>query len=310
MYSSMKKLLLGLSNSYVFILSLALVGGLFFSTHTIHLAPHITIFLAIIFFLTALKIDLKEIWKCLDDKKLLIITNLLMLVIFPIAVYYLALFVYPKLAIAFLILAAMPSGMTAPLLTEICGGKQSLALVLSITTSLLAPFTIPLMIKLLAGATVVVSFSSMSLSLAKIIFIPFILANIIKYFWEKQIKKTYKTFKPISIMLMGAIIMGVIAKQATNIMKFENEYLIYLGLLFAFFIFIHVISYVVIFWKNKKERIATTISLTYFNFTLAIYLAGEFFNEPHIVIFVILSVIPWAILLVPFKYYTRNQRIS
>ncbi|PLX29079.1 hypothetical protein C0581_00030, partial [Candidatus Parcubacteria bacterium] len=248
--------------------------------------------------------------KCLDDKKLLIITNLLMLVIFPIAVYYLALFVYPKLAIAFLILAAMPSGMTAPLLTEICGGKQSLALVLSITTSLLAPFTIPLMIKLLAGATVVVSFSSMSLSLAKIIFIPFILANIIKYFWEKQIKKTYKTFKPISIMLMGAIIMGVIAKQATNIMKFENEYLIYLGLLFAFFIFIHVISYVVIFWKNKKERIATTISLTYFNFTLAIYLAGEFFNEPHIVIFVILSVIPWAILLVPFKYYTRNQRIS
>ncbi|PLX26754.1 hypothetical protein C0581_03975, partial [Candidatus Parcubacteria bacterium] len=65
MYSSMKKLLLGLSNSYVFILSLALVGGLFFSTHTIHLAPHITIFLAIIFFLTALKIDLKEIWKCL-----------------------------------------------------------------------------------------------------------------------------------------------------------------------------------------------------------------------------------------------------
>jgi len=47
-----------------------------------------------------------------------------MLFVLPVAVYYITSAVYPSLAIAFLLLAAMPVGMTAPLLAEISGGKH------------------------------------------------------------------------------------------------------------------------------------------------------------------------------------------
>ncbi|MFH1769855.1 MAG: bile acid:sodium symporter [Parcubacteria group bacterium] len=295
-------LLYKLSRSYVFVLVIALAIGIFFSEHTVFLAPYSTWFLAGIFFLTALKIDFKEFLRYCKGVKMIVVGNLLMLILFPIAVYYITDAIAPSLAIAFLILAAMPSGMTVPLVAQICGGKQSLALVFAISTSLLAPFTVPLVIKLLIGGAISVSFLSMFLSLAKIIFIPFILANIIKYLWQKETEPAYKTFTPISILLLGLLIVGVSAKQADQIvLGQQGDFIRYIIGLFILFIVFHIVGYFAIFWRSREDRVTITVALTYMNFTLAIYLVGEFFTEPNILIPVVLSVIPWSILIVPFK---------
>ncbi|MBI5654371.1 bile acid:sodium symporter [Candidatus Uhrbacteria bacterium] len=292
-----------LLESYVFILLLSLTIGLLLPQYAILLAPYGTFFLGIIFFLSALKIDLKEFAKYLKDAKMVVAVNFMMLIGLPIIVYYATLLIYPDLAIAFLLLAAMPAGMTSPLLSEICGGKQSLALVLTISTSLLAPFTVPLMVGLLAGATVQVDTLGMFLSLVKVIFVPFILANIIKYFWHHKIKATYFTFKPISTVLLGLLIMGIVAKQAATILGGLNvTFLIEIAALFVLFAFFHVVGYYTVWWRKRDDRVTITICLTYLNFTLAIYLAGKFFNDPKIVVPVVLSVLPWSLLIIPFKY--------
>jgi BASS family bile acid:Na+ symporter len=298
-----------LLESYVFVLLSSLAIGLLLPQYAISLAPYGTFFLGIIFFLSALKIDLKEVLKYLKDRKMVAAANLVMLVGLPVFVYYATLLVYPDLAVAFLLLAAMPAGMTSPLLAEICGGKQSLALVLTISTSLLAPFTVPLMVKLLAGATVQVDTLSMFLSLVKVIFVPFILANLVKYFWHRKIKATYFTFKPISTALLGLLIMGIVAKQASTILGGLNlEFLLVVLALFILFAFFHAVGYYTAWWRKHDDRVTITICIAYLNFTLAIYLAGKFFDDPKIVVPVVLSVLPWSLLIIPFKYVTKKMK--
>lgn len=295
-------------DSYFLIIIFSLLVGIIFSNKAILLAPYVTIFLGIIFFLSSLKIEMKDVFAYLHDKKMIFTVNIFMLIVLPAIVYYITTSIVPVIAVAFLILAAMPTGMTAPLLSEISGGKQDLALVFTVTTSLLAPLTVPFMIKLLAGTAVAVSFYSMFISLAKVIFIPFILAQIIKRYWEKGIHKVQFTFKSISVILLALLIIGVVAKQADEIVAgiSGGESLFYLGALFVFFILLHILGYFTVFWRDKKDRKTITVTLTYMNFTLAIYLVDQFFAEPNIIVPVILSVIPWAILLVPFRWIMRE----
>jgi len=132
------------------------------------------------------------------------------------------------------------------------------------------------------------------------------LANIVKYLWHHKIKATYFTFKPISTTLLGLLIMGIVAKQSATILGGLNlAFLIEIAALFVLFAFFHVAGYYTVWWRKRDDRVTITICLTYLNFTLAIYLAGKFFNDPKIVVPVVLSVLPWSLLIIPFKYVMK-----
>lgn len=306
----MKKIFGKILNSYFIIISFAFLFGIAFSEYLEKLSFFSTFFLGAIFFLSALKINLKEVIKYFHNKRKIFFANLFMLIILPALVYYFTLLIFPALAVAFLILAAMPSGMTDPLLSEIGGGKQSLALVLTVSTSLFAPLSIPFTIEFFAGEYVTVSFFDMFEVLAAVIFIPFVLAEFIKYFFREKIKKVSFSFKQISIIFLGFLIAGIVAKQADTIKESlflgNSLHISYLAALFIFFIVLHFLAYFTAPWKQKKERMATTICLTYMNFTLAIYLADKFFTDSNIIVPVILSIIPWLALFLPFKYFTKK----
>lgn len=293
-----------ITKSHYVVIGLAFLIGIVYSDNIVWLSEYSVFILATIFFLSSLKIDLKEIREHLVDKKMIFLSNFFMLFLLPVVVYFVFNLFWPSLSIAFLLLASMPVGMTSPLLAEISGGRQSLALVITVTTSLLAPITVPLVIDLLVGTSVHVDIFKMFFLLVKVIYIPFILAQLFKRFWQQEINKISNTFKPISVILLGLLIMVIVAKQADAIVGGFN-----LGgiiLLFIFFLALHFVGYFIAFWRDKRDRITITVCLTYMNFTLAIELANDFFNEPNIVIPVILSVIPWAIMFIPFKYLTNR----
>ncbi|MCG2695211.1 bile acid:sodium symporter, partial [Candidatus Parcubacteria bacterium] len=291
--------------SHYIVIGLAFIVGLFYSEMVLWMANWSTFFLALIFFLSSLKIDLKEVKKFFSDIPLLLLVNIFALFVLPIFVYYLFNLLWPSMAVAFLILSAMPVGMTAPLLAEISGGRQSMALVLTVTTSLLAPITVPLIIEVLAGASITVSFWDMFILLATVIYVPFILAQIVKKYWQGAINKTEHSFKYISVILLGLLVVVIVAKQSDIILGGFSNWL-YIELLFAFFITLHIFGYFVVFWKKKKDRLTVSVCLTYMNFTLAIELVNNFFTEPNILIPVVFSVIPWAIIFIPFKYWANR----
>lgn len=297
-----------LMDSHLLVIVTAIIVGVLFADVFIQFSTLSTVILGGIFFLSSLKIDLSMVRKQLTDVPMLIVVNVFMLFLLPAGVYFLVKSIYPAMAIPLMLLAAMPAGMTAPLLAEISGGKQSLALVLTVTTSLLAPFTVPLVVKLLAGAVVEVSAFEMFITLAKVIFIPFVLAQFIRFTLGSVVEKTQKIFKPISVLLLALLIAVVISKQAGVILDgiYGGEALGYLAVLGIFFLFLHVAGYFAIFWRSAEDRVTITVCLTYMNFTLAIVLADTFFVDSAIVVPVVLSVIPWALFLVPYKFTMRK----
>lgn len=302
------KFFLRLIESYIFVLLLAIVLGLAFPSFAVRLAPYSTVILGIIFFLSALKIDVKDFKRDTTDWKMLAVVNLWMLFALPVIVFMFTRLLAPEFTMAFVILAAMPAGMTSPLLSDIIGGRQSLALILTMSTSLLAPFTVPLMVKFLGGATVQVSFWSMFVTLGEVIFIPFILAALTKKLFHVHIKAASFTFKPISIILLGLLIMSVVAKQSGVILRgFTPEFVKEIVALFILFGLFHVFGYFTCFWRDRRDRLTITVCTTYMNFTLAIYLVGIFFDQPNIIVPVVLSVLPWSLLMVPFKAFAQQR---
>lgn len=305
------QLLRKLLGSYVVILLTALSVGLAFPTVAQKIAPLSTLFLQIIFFLSSLKLDLRTAKSDARHWRVILISNLYMLVLLPIATYLVTKILLPTYALPLLILAAMPAGMTSMLLTELIGGSVNLALLLTMSTSLLAPFTIPFVMKLLAGTTVSVPTADMMWSLLKVIVVPFLLAQIVRLLWHEKIRASFFIFKPISMVLLGLLITGIVGKKASNIVPNLATFLPALAILAGFFLLLHLAGYFGLPGLNRPERLAASVCLTYMNFTLAIYLAGKYFPDPYILIPVILSVFPWSLGMIPFqiflKYYSRAK---
>ncbi len=299
----MKRILKVLSESYIFVMAASLVIGLLVPQAKYLIAWN-TFLLQVIFFLSCLKIDLKQMKGTAKDWRFLLLANVLMLVGFPFLTWLVVNPLYPDMGLALFLLAAMPVGMTAPLLVEVAGGKQSIAMVLTVTTSLLAPITIPLLTKLMYGATVAVDAVGMFKQLALVIFVPFILALIVRRLIPSAINKIKPATKPISIFLLGLLIIGAVAKQSVAIIALSKDWwqmFVAIGALYVFFLVTHLIGYYAFWWKKHDDKNTASISLVYMNFTLAIFLASQFFPKPEILLPLVLSILPWATLLPLWK---------
>lgn len=291
-----------LAQSYIFVMVVALFAGLFIPAMN-YLVPLNTLLLQIIFFLSCLKIDIQQLKKSVKDWRFLLLANLMMLVGFPILVWV---FVqsFGDVGLALFLLAAMPAGMTAPLLVDVVGGNQSSALTLTVTTSLFAPFTIPLLVKLFYGATVNVDVMSMFKQLALVIFVPFVLALLVRHFIPR-VQKIGHASKPLSIFLLGLLIAGAVAQHSTEILSFAKDWwqlFVFIGGMYVFFMMMHVLGYFVFWWKSHDDKNTASITLTYMNFTLAIYLAAHFFPKPEVLLPLVFSILPWATLLPFWKH--------
>ncbi len=241
------------------------------------------------------------------DLKMLLFANAAMLLVFPALVFAIASAFFPAFALPLLLLAAMPSGMTSPLLTEVVGGKTGLALILTLTTSLLAPITIPIILVLFAKTAVTIGAGAMFWTLVKIIVFPFLMAQGARHLWHKKIQTTFFTFKPISLALLGLLIAGVVGKQADLILEnFASRAALTLAVLFLFIATLSIAGYYIAPWRSCDERMTVSVCLTFMNFTLAIYLAGTFFSDPNVLLASVLVVFPWTLLLFPLKIISKK----
>lgn len=291
--------------SYFLVGVLSLVFGVLLPETMSVLSPYAALFLGAIFFLSSLSINIRSIVSCLKDVKLLLTVVVSMLFIFAGITYVATQFFAPQFTVAFVLLAAMPVGMTAPLLATISGGRQDLALTLAVATSLLAPLTIPLIIKLFLGTAVSVSFWSMFIDLATIIFIPFILAQIATILFRKTIQKVTPLFTPLSLLFLGFLITGIIGQQVITTDGFTLSHITpsLLGVVLLFSAF-HIIGFYLVFWRTVSDRITISICLTYMNFSLAIYLASEFFDDPATTLTLVTAIVPWVLMLPLFRFFT------
>lgn len=297
-----------LFESYIFVMITALMLGLFLPA-TSRLIPWNTFFLQVIFFLSCLKINPSQIGSFLKDWKFLLLANVLMMIGFPLVTWLVVNPFFPGMGLALFLLAAMPVGMTAPLLVEVVGGKQTIAMVLTVTTSLLAPFTVPLLTKTLYGTSISVDAIGMFKQLALVIFLPFVVALLARKILPALVEMVKAKTKPFSILLLGLLIASAVAKQSYQIRELSRDawqLMFVIVSLYTFFMVLHVIGYFAFWWKKRAEKSTASVALTYMNFTLAIFLAAQFFPKPEILLPLVLSILPWATLLPVWKWASKK----
>ena len=95
------------------------------------------------------------------------------------------------------------------------GGTASNA----ITSTLAAPLMTPLLVYLLAGAWVEVSFLAMVISVVKVVLIPVLLGILINWIFGKQIQKISEVLPLISVVSIVMIISGIVSVNAEKILS-------------------------------------------------------------------------------------------
>jgi len=296
------KVIAELVSSYFFMTAVALVGGFVFADTVAPLAAYSAFLLGGIFFLSSLSLPLEELKQYGRSIGFVLGITAVMLLVFPVLVFFVTRAIYEPLSMPFLLLAAMPAGMTAPFLASVAGGRQSLALVLTVVTSLIAPLSVPLVVKTLAGASVTVSFGEMATSLALIIFTPFVLAQAVRFLAPHIARKLVGFGKPVSLALLALLVAGIVGNQAGMIATVNwGSIVLILGALFVMFLLFQAVGFWGAWWRAYDERVSVSVSLTYMNFTLALYLADRFFSDALTTTTIVLAIIPWVLFLSIFR---------
>jgi predicted Na+-dependent transporter len=265
-------------------------------------APHSTLFLQIIMFAAGLELDYGELFKELSDWKTIAVVNAAKLVLIPILVSVpLAIFA-PDWALPFIIAASMPTGLTAHALVTLLGGRTPLALVAATTTSILAPFTIPVMLKLLLGNEVAIEAGTMTLQIAEAILMPLVLAWILqRLFSRRTILKADVPIRAASLASFALVVASITSASAisarnggSSLASIGWSGLVVVVLMLVFWIGTAWLASALLSWRKPVDRATITFCLIYMNYTLGLWVADQFFREadigPQLVAIVILII--------------------
>lgn len=292
-----------LSDNQILLVLFALLAGVLFPTQLRPLNAYTTLLLMMIFLVSSLRLDLGELESYVKDWKMLSVTNLIMLVLMPLGMWLPCWLFAPDWALAFLIVGAAPTGLTIALVADLFGGRQSLAMLVAVTTSLLAPLTMPFVLWLVIGKSVDFPVLSMFGSLLLTIVLPFGAAMLIKRRAKRFVARHDLAWREISLALFGLLVAGVTADGIIGSnYTFNPHDLGIIVVMTAFMGGIAWFGYATTYWRTPAERITIALCLVYMNNTVALYIGGRFFAEQNVVPKLIIILTAVNALLPPIKW--------
>ncbi len=271
---------------------LGFLSGLLFPQFGEHLGFLIMPLLMAILFFTFLKIDVGEVVTKLKRPGLLLYVAIIFLLAYPAFVYLAVVCIDADFAFALLLLAAMPAGVSTPALSDIYHADVPLSFCIVVITHFLLPVTLPLLLLLYSPNGVSVDALSIFHSTVLFVFIPVILSQLWKRFFQSTIPRMRGFITGINVLILFFQFYVVVSINRSLIFENVGHVLIAVIFLHVFFLLSHFIGYATPFWRPQKEKITFSLSKTYCNNALATGLALTFFS-PHVALLVMLSEVPW-----------------
>ncbi|MFH1078123.1 MAG: bile acid:sodium symporter [Patescibacteria group bacterium] len=295
------------AENQIMIVLIALVAGLLFPAVFRPVAPFGAYLLMLIFFTSSLRLSFGELVTYAKDWKMALLATFFMLVFMPVAMWLPPRFFAPDWALPFLIVGAMPTGMTIALIAEYFGGKTTLALVITAVTSLLAPFTIPLVFKYTVGQDVPIPVLKMFLELLLTIVLPFGVAMLVQRGIPTFIKKHDKAWSEISIVAFGILIAGIVADttEGSTITLGWDE----VGILFVMLAYIGGLvwlAYRMAWWRTAGEKATIALCMIYMNNTLALFIGNKYFPDHNVVPRLVIILMIVNVLLPPLRWFAKK----
>jgi BASS family bile acid:Na+ symporter len=259
------------------------------------------------FFLSYLSIDLESVWEALKGHigQILAFT-VLKLAVLPVIIYFIFYFVAPSYALSALFLTGVSTGVVAPMISNMVKGNSSLVLVVVVITSVLVPFTLPALIKIVAARELTISFSAMLRMLALVMFIPIIAVEIIRYLLPKLVAPILKIQFPFSLLLFVLINLGVFYRYAPFFKK-EPSVIILATVVVFVLAAIYCVVGILFFRKGTlANQLAGAVMLGNINNVLVIVFSSQFFGpiEPMVAA---MYMFPFFVIVIPLRYYRHRK---
>ena len=180
-----------------------------------------SVFLGVIMFGMGLTIKLDDFRAIFSRPKEVVIGAVAQYTIMPVIAWLLCkvMNLPADLALGVILVGCCPGGTASNVITYIAGGDVALSVGMTITSTLAAPIVTPLLVYVLAGAWVEVSFLAMVISVVKVVLVPVLLGILINWVWGKQIQKISEILPLISVVSIVMIISGIVAVNAEKILS-------------------------------------------------------------------------------------------
>jgi len=267
------------------------------------LSPFPKYFMMALLFLSFVSIHVDRVFRTFrqEPRKLsmLIAAKLLFL---PLAVYAIFSVTIPQYALAALLLSGVSTGVVSPFFSLMVGADTPLVLSMVVITSFLVPFTLPFLVKTLAGSNLEISLLSMTRLLSMVVFIPILLVEAVRRWAPHILNRLEEQRYAASLVLFAMTNLGVFARYSDYLRSDPIAVIASLG--------VAVLLAAVCFWaglaytwgKPLEEQLSVIICFYVMNNILVLVFSSEFFGPLETVVAAVYS-IPFYGILIPLRFY-------
>jgi len=284
----------------------AVASWLLFPQYVIHLYSLLTPAIILGMYIWSLDIEYKKLFILHQYRKKIAWYFMVMMIILPVALFYLLSLLSLDIATGVFLLAAAPAWITAIVFTRLMWWNTLLSLCLAVITTVSFPFIFPLLSKWVVWSTVDIDTMSMFIDLILYCILPLIAAYCTQFFRKKWIETYVRPHLDwASIILVAILIAWPVAYNAEIFLSTSPITLFgTIGLLFLVSLCIHVAWWLCFLW-NRENQIAGSLAKWFMSISIATVVAAKYFS-PTVLLVVILYEFPRDLMLVPFWWYVKK----
>lgn len=280
-------------------------SGVFVPAAGLLVEPYLLVWLGMLLFLNLIRLDASDLLATFTRPQQLAVLWAVKLIVLPLGMYALAYVVYEPFALSVLLLSGISTGLGAPFVVNLIGGRLPLVVGMIIATSLAVPFILPSIVYALVGPQFDISVLDMVVLLAAALFVPLAAGWLTKKQFPGMAKFVDEKSFPLSLVFIVLINFGMFAKFSN---LFYEEQMFLLQTLAAAFICYSAYSFVGYLSAagGRHERNTGLISMSYVNNVLVAVFAFQFFG-PHVAALAALYNIPYYAGIVAIKKFMPRQ---
>jgi bile acid:Na+ symporter, BASS family len=247
--------------------------------------PYPMVFMMMLLFLSFLSIPIESILQTARGCGLRLSGWLaLKLVILPVGLFYLTRAVYPEYALTALLLGGISTGVVSPFFSTLLNANTPLVIMMVTVSSILVPFTLPVLVRTLADQTLVMSLPAMVRLLVQVIFAPLIAAEILRFLSSRTVERISRNHYALSLLLCIVIVLGVVSRYANFFYSKPSVILEAVLVAVVLAVFSFAAGALASLRQPLADRLSIVISFGIINNILVVVFSSEFFGpiEPMV----------------------------
>lgn len=264
--------------------------------------PYLLVWLGALLFLNLLRLEASNLVATFTRPRSLAVLAAVKLLALPLGLYALTYLLYRPFALPVLLLSGISTGLGAPFVANIVGGRLPLIVGMIVVTSLAVPFVLPSLVYLLVGSEFDIPILHMILLLSAALFIPLGAGWLTKKHAPAASGFADRHSFLLSIIFVVLINMGMFARLSEY---FFSNHVFLLQTLAASSLGYAAFGLAGFASSPKGERAAGLIAMTYVNNTLVMVFAAQFFGSEVAALAAIYNIPYYAGILVIKKLVSR-----